>query len=163
MLAGKKPDDTVTLTLLLAEKTVEMKVKLEPKATTRRRVGGPTGGGWNRGRGYWTKPTYRLAIICVEYPDVKHNAKITAKAWEEAMFSRRDLHQDSATGQTVHGSMNDYYLEQSYGNLKVEGKAFAYVEVEQEARRSTATSGNRDRPCSPRRWTSSWPATARTR
>ena len=51
------------------------------------------------------------------------------KAWEDAMFSKGTYNQKSVTGQTVYGSMYDYYLEQSYGHLKIEGKAFEYVEV----------------------------------
>lgn len=129
VLAGKKPDDTLTLTLLLAEKRVEMKVKLEPESDPRRRVGGPAASGWNRGMQYWTKPTYKLAIILVEYPDVKHNKDIPPAAWETSMFSRGHTYKKTATGQDAHGSMYDYYLEQSYGQLKIEGKAFPYVEV----------------------------------
>jgi M6 family metalloprotease-like protein len=126
VVAAKKPDDTITMTLLLAEKQVEMKLKLEPE----RRGGrfGPGGGGFGRSR-YWTRPVYKIAIILVEYPDTKHNAKIPPKAWEESMFSRGGTYKKSATGQDAHGSMYDYYLEQSYGKLKIEGKAFDYVEV----------------------------------
>jgi M6 family metalloprotease-like protein len=126
-LADKKIDDTVTLTLYVAEKTVEMKVKLgtEPAGTERER----RPGGFDFRANYWTKPAYRIAIICVEYPDTKHNAKIPVKAWEESMFSQGTYNQKSITGQTVYGSMYDYYLEQSYGHLKIEGKAFEYIEV----------------------------------
>ncbi len=124
-LADKKPDDTVTVTLIVAEKTVEMKVKF----------GTESAGDERRPRGfdfranYWTKPAYRIAIICVEYPDTKHNAKIPVTAWQESMFSKGTYDQKSVTGQTVYGSMYDYYLEQSYGHLKIEGKAFEYIEV----------------------------------
>ena len=56
-----------------------------------RRAGGGRGGfsgGWDdRLPGPGPKPTYRLAIIGVEYPDVKHNPKITDEDWEESMFS----------------------------------------------------------------------------
>ena len=125
ILATKKPDDTMTLTLLLAEKKVEMKVKLDPEP--KGRPGGPMGGGWNRGPQYWSKPTYRLAIILVEYPDVKHNKDITPEAWEKSMFAKDQTYKKTATGQEAYGSMYDYYLEQSYGQLKIEGKAFPYV------------------------------------
>src|SRR5262249_12085545 len=83
-LADKKPDDMVTLTLLLAEKTVQLKVKLGAEQVSEGRQGG-----WDtRGGRYLTGSAYRLAIICVEYPDVKHNPKIPAKVWAESMFSR---------------------------------------------------------------------------
>jgi len=124
VLADKKPDDTVKLTLFLAEKAVDLKVQLkaEPLDDSRSLS-------WDTRGGYWTKPAYRLGIICVEYPDVKHNPKIPVKAWAEAMFSKGTYTETSATGQSVYGSLYDYYLEQSYGHLKVEGKAFEYVEV----------------------------------
>jgi M6 family metalloprotease-like protein len=136
VLADKKPDDTVTLTLLLAEKNVEYKVKLGAESVV-------AGGSFDtRGNfGYWTKPTYRLGIILVDYPDVKHNEKIAPKAWEESMFAHGTYTKTSATGGTVHGSMYDYYLEQSYGALKIEGKAFEHIEVSKK--RSEYATGNR--------------------
>jgi M6 family metalloprotease-like protein len=136
VLDKKKPDDAVTLTLLLAEKRVEMKVTLGAEQPAGRRPGG-----FDRRNSYWTKPTYRLAVICVEYPDAKHNAKVPVKAWEEAMFSKGTYTKTSATGQTVYGSMVDYYLEQSHGKLKIEGKVFDYVEVSKK--RGDYATGNR--------------------
>jgi M6 family metalloprotease-like protein len=136
VIADKKPDEVVTLTLLLAEKIVEMKVRLGGEAVAERRPRG-----WDRRNAYWSKPVYRLAIICVEYPDVKHNPKIDAKAWEDAMFSKGTYTKTSVTGQTVYGSLYDYYLEQSHGQLKVEGKAFDYVEVSKK--RGAYATGNR--------------------
>ncbi len=152
-LAAKKPDDTVTLTLLLADKAVEMKVRLggEPSAGQRGggQLGGERAGAGRRGQGfgfgprerYWTQPVYRLGIICVEYPDAKHNPTITPKAWEDAMFSHGTYTKTSVTGQSVFGSMYDYYLEQSFGALKIEGKAFDYVEVSKK--KLEYASGNR--------------------
>jgi M6 family metalloprotease-like protein len=137
LLAAKKPDDLITLTLLLAEKAVDLKVRLgAEQLADRRPMGFDTRSGF-----YWTKPVYRVAIICVEYPDVKHNPKIPVKAWEESMFSKGTYTKTSVTGQTVYGSMYDYYLEQSYGALKVEGKAFEYVEVGKK--RAEYATGNR--------------------
>ncbi|WP_010037435.1 M6 family metalloprotease domain-containing protein [Gemmata obscuriglobus] len=122
-LAAKRPGDPVVLTLLLADKRVELQVTLGAEAPEERR-----GGGWDaRPGGYWTKEKYTVAIIGVEYPDVKHNAVITPKAWEESMFGTK--YTKSVTGQTAYGSMKEYYDEQSYGKLSVVGKAFDYVEV----------------------------------
>ena len=53
-----------------------------------------------------------MAVICVEYPDVKHNEKATVKDWENAFFSRGTYNTVNAVGQPVFGSMNDYYEEQ---------------------------------------------------
>ncbi len=128
LLAASKADQTLPLTLFLAEKELDLKVKLDAeKAADRTPAGGGRGG---MGRGcYWTKPTFRLALICVEYPDVKHNPKITKEAWTEQMFSQGTYTKANATGQPSFGSMYDYYLEQSYGTFKLEGKVFDWVEV----------------------------------
>jgi M6 family metalloprotease-like protein len=143
VLAAKKPDDMLNLTLLLAEKRVEMKVKLGSESEPSRRVGGQGGGGWNRGPRYWTKGSYKLAIILVEYPDVKHNKDIPTEAWEKAMFSTGGAYKKTATGQDAFGSMYDYYLEQSYGTLKIEGKAFPYVEVSKKREEYGTANNNR--------------------
>lgn len=125
----KKVDDIVTLTMLLADKKVDYKVKLaEVERPTRPGGGGRPGGGWGRSN-YWSKPVFRIAIILVEYPDVKHNEKIPPSAWADAMFSKGEF-KKTATGQTAYGSMNDYYMEQSYGQLKIEGKAFDYIKMD---------------------------------
>src|SRR5581483_7442441 len=62
--------------------------------------------------------------------DVKHNAKITGKDWEESLFSTGTYKdRKSVTGQAVHGSLNDFYRELSYGRFHVEGKVFDPVVV----------------------------------
>ena len=132
LIADKKPGETLPLTLFLAEKSLEMKITLAPEQ--RASSPGP------RGR-YWTKPTFRLALICVEYPDVKHNPKITREAWDFSLFSRGAPHKTNATGQPDYGSMFDYYLEQSYGKFKLEGKVFDWVEVSKK--RADYATGNR--------------------
>ena len=125
-LAAKKPGDVVAVALFLADKRVEIKLTLGAEADAGRGGGWDTRGGGGLG-GYWTKEKYKVAIIGVEYPDVKHNKVITPKAWEESMFGKD--YKKSSTGQTAYGSMMEYYAEQSYGKLAVEGKAFDYVEV----------------------------------
>lgn len=142
LINAKKPDDTITLTLLLAEKRVEMKVILGAEADG-------SGRGWNNrggrgiGGGYWTKPAYKIAIINVEYPDAKHNPKITAKAWDDAMFSKGGTYKATATGAVAYGSMHDYYWEQSYQQLKIEGKSFEHVEVSKKRMEYGTTNSNR--------------------
>ena len=73
-----------------------------------------------------------MAVICVEYPDVKHNEKVTVKDWENAFFSRGTYNTVNALGQPVFGSMNDYYQEQSCGKLRVEGKVFDWVQMKKK-------------------------------
>ena len=75
-------------------------------------------GGFNRGGGYWTKPIFRLGIVCVEYPDIKHNEKITPEAWEDAMFSQGTYTKSAVTGQQCFGSPARLLLEQSFGHCR---------------------------------------------
>jgi M6 family metalloprotease-like protein len=72
---------------------------------------------------------YRLAIVAIEYPDVKHNARVSPSDWEKALFSTGAYNTTSVTGQKVFGSMNDFYLEQSCGKFRVQGKMFDWVQV----------------------------------
>jgi M6 family metalloprotease-like protein len=134
LLAEKKPDASVTLTLFLADKALDLKVQLaleDQGGGGRRGFGGGGGGGWDsRTATRWLLSKYRLAIVCIEYPDVKHNPKVAPKDWEEALFSSNTyVKKNNATGQPAHGSLNDYYQEQSYRNLRVEGKVFNWIEV----------------------------------
>jgi M6 family metalloprotease-like protein len=122
-LASRSPGDTVTLAVHRAGKTDELKVQLAADPNP--------GDGFFRGGSYWKKDLYRLAVVPIEFPDVKHNAKIALKDWEESLFSKGTYtKKQSVTGQTVYGSVNDYYLEQSYGGLRVEGKVFDWVAAE---------------------------------
>ena len=124
-LSEKKPGDVVTVAVHRNGKTDEVSVTLGSDPASEER-----GAGFFRGGNYWKKDVYRLAVVPIEYPDVKHNAKIEAKDWEEALFSVGVYSKkNSATGQSVFGSLNDYYQEQSCGAFRVEGKVFDWVEV----------------------------------
>jgi M6 family metalloprotease-like protein len=124
-VSEKKPGDTVVLTLQRGATHEDLKVTLGEDT-----AGNARDAGYNRGGQMWRKDLYRVAVIPVEYPDVKHNAKIGLKDWEESYFSKGTYDKKSnVTGQPVHGSLNDYYQEQSYGALRVEGKVFDWVEV----------------------------------
>jgi M6 family metalloprotease-like protein len=136
LIAARKPGDSVTLTLAGAGKAVEKKVVLAAAQVAEKK------GGWdNRFNNIgWKKPVYRLAVICIEYPDQKHNPKITSKDWEESLYSTGTYTKTSVTGQPVFGSVNDLYVEQSYGKLRIEGKVFDFVEVGKK-RSEYATAG----------------------
>ena len=128
MMAGRRPGDIVELLLERNGKREGTKVTLVPEGGI-----GFGGRGWDdRLAGYWLKPTYKLAIIGVEYPDVKHNAKIKDSDWEESMFSLGTYTDKSATGEKVHGSMNDYYKELSNGKFKIDGKFIGWVEAKKK-------------------------------
>lgn len=132
-LAERKPGDRVTLTVRRGGKDIELAVTLAADQGRGGRFGGRdvSLAGWDtRTLTYFTKDLYRLAVICIEYPDVKHNPQIASREWEHALFSRNIYAgRTNATGQPVHGSLNDYYQEQSHGALRVEGKVLDWVEV----------------------------------
>ncbi len=123
-LGTRQPGEVVTFTVQRDGKTFDVKARLVAE-----RASGRTGGWDARRVGTFSKPAYRLAVVRIAYPDVKGHAKIGAKDWEDSLFSKGQYNGKSATGQRVHGSMNDYYLEQSFGKLRVEGKAFEWVTV----------------------------------
>ncbi|MCS6862918.1 MAG: PDZ domain-containing protein, partial [Abditibacteriales bacterium] len=117
VLAEKQPGDRVKLLLRREGKEVELYAELSADPNDR-----PFGA---EERTLWRKDVYRLAVICIEYPDVKHNPQIPLKEWEEMLFSQGTYkNKRNATGQEVYGSLNDYYLEQSCGAFRVEGKVF---------------------------------------
>lgn len=128
----KKPGDSVSLLYQRDGKEEKAKATL----TVDTPFGGKGKGGFGGGQSWdtrtmtrWTKDTYRLALIAIDYPDVKHNPKISVKDWEDSFFSTKSYLKTSVTGQKVFGSVNDYYQEQSFGKLRVTGKVFDYVLV----------------------------------
>ncbi len=126
-LSDRKPGDVVWLTVKRrgAEVGFILKLTTDPTEAAPFR--------WDdRQPGVWDKPVYRLAVVPVEYPDVKHNDKVSVKDWETALFSTGVYDDQSPTGQKVYGSLNDYYLEQSCGVFHVEGKVFDWVPVERK-------------------------------
>lgn len=128
---GKKgPGDTVTLDMKRDGKDLEVKLKLVANTGGKSPFG--PGSFDNRIGGYFKKDVYRLAVLPIEFPDAKHNEQITTKHWEEALFSKATYTNTSITGSKVFGSLNDYYQEQSYGRLRVEGKVFDYVAVSKD-------------------------------
>jgi M6 family metalloprotease-like protein len=138
-LASHRPGDEVTLLIDREGKEREVKTRLvaDPNATGR----GPRS--WDdRRTSLFRKPVYRLAVVCVEYPDAKHNPMITASDWEQSLFSTGTWNKTSPTGQTVYGSMNDYYREQSCGTFRVEGKVFDWIQVK-EKRADYGSNSNR--------------------
>jgi M6 family metalloprotease-like protein len=142
MLAEHRPGDILKLVVRRDGKEIDASVTLIVDR------GGRGGNGFNGGNGFaggrrgagggfsgpppstlWTKPVYRLAVVGVEFEDIKHNSKIPLKEWEEAILSHGTYTKKNATGQAVRGSLNDYFLEQSYGAFHIEGKVFDWVAV----------------------------------
>lgn len=121
LLAEKSPGETVTVVVRRDGEQQEFQVTLAADTSS-----STTG---EEPRVMWRKPGYKLAIIGVEFPDAKHNAAVDMGEWEKAMFSEKTYAKTNATGQTVYGSLRDYYLEQSVGYLKVDGRAFDWLEM----------------------------------
>ena len=147
-LRGKLAGDTVAVTVSRGGKSVTVKATLKATSLPMKQEEGGKGGFGGKGGGWnerlpraWKKTTYKLAIIGVEYPDVKHNAKIADEDWEESMFSLGTYTGKSATGQPVYGSMNDYYKELSYGTFKVDGKFAGWFEVSKKRMEYSSGSG----------------------
>jgi M6 family metalloprotease-like protein len=131
VLSERKPGDKVSLTYRRDQNEPVQKEATLTADKGGKGGGGPLGLGWDtRNASIWKKDVYRLAVIIIDYPDVKHNEKITTQDWEESLFSTGTYKdKKSATGQPVYGSLNDFYREVSYGRFHVEGKAFAPVLV----------------------------------
>lgn len=136
-LRSKLAGETVSLTVSRGGSPVTVSAKLKPTSQPLKledagfgRFGGGGPVGWvERASRGWKKPTFKLAVIGIEYPDVKHNPKITDKDWEDSLFSLSTYTGKGATGQPVFGSMSDYYKEISYGKLGIDGKFVGWFEV----------------------------------
>ena len=150
VLSGHRPGDHVKLTLNRAGKEVSTDVLLPADRAERRFRGGrsreedmPTLARWDDRRPrVFRRDTYRLAVIEVAFADMKVNEKITPAEWEKALFSKGEFKDKNATGQTVYGSMNDYYQEISCGTFRVTGKVFAPITCSKK-RADYSTSSNR--------------------
>ena len=126
-LNSHKPGDVVWLTVKRRQAEIGFIVKLMANSTEVPPLR------WDdRQPGMWQKDVYHLAVVPIEYLDVKHNDKVSVKDWETALFSTGVYDDKSPTGQKVYGSLNDYYIEQSCGAFHVEGKVFDWVQVEKK-------------------------------
>jgi len=140
VLESKKPGDLVKLAIKRGEKDLELRVTLQGDSPNGTRPGGASG--WDdRLPNAWKRKDYKLAVIGIEYQDVKHNDKIDDKDWETSLFSFGKYTDKSATGQKVHGSMADYYKDISYDVLKIEGKFAGWVEVAKKRTEYSTGSG----------------------
>ncbi|MCS6977313.1 MAG: PDZ domain-containing protein [Gemmatales bacterium] len=156
VVASRRPGDVLTLTLRRGDKEEEIKVTLAADRGTA--GGGRPGFGFGAGRPeagapmipLWRKDVMRLAVILVEFDDIKHNDKIPLAEWEKLLFSKGEYRdKDNATGQPVFGSLNDFFHEQSYGAFRVEGKVFPWVQVSRKRGDYSQGSGTSNRSALP--------------
>jgi M6 family metalloprotease-like protein len=153
VLRARAPGDTVPVEIQRDMKTLEIKAALTPPSRPLESPAKTPGGGKGKGGGggsfdtrgltLWKKDVYRLAVICMDFADVKHNDKISIKDWEEALFSKDSYNVKSVTGQKVYGSLNDFYRENSYGAFGVEGKVFAPILLSKKRLDYNQSSGNK--------------------
>jgi M6 family metalloprotease-like protein len=132
LLSEKKPGDKVNVTYQRDKNEVfEKSIALAADKGFGKGFGKGGTQGWDvRNQSAWKKDVYRLAVIIVEYPDQKRNEQVALKDWEESLFSTGTYKdKKNVTGQPVHGSVNDFYREISYGKFHVEGKIFEPVLV----------------------------------
>jgi len=134
----KDEGDTFPFRVLREGKTVELIARLSAVSRPMKLSDAMAfGGGRRRGlvvdytrpQGPWKKPLMRLALVGVEFADVKHNQEIKDADWETAFFSSKTYTDKSATGQPVFGSLNDYFAEQSCGAFHLEGKMLGWIEL----------------------------------
>ena len=126
-LSEKKPGETVKLRLRRKEEELEKSIKLisDPLSSSvpleeRRELT------------TWKKDTFRIAVVTIEFPDVKHDERISLNNWDNAFFSHGIYHGTNALKQAVYGSMNDYYQEASCGKLSIKGKVFPWLMMKEK-------------------------------
>jgi M6 family metalloprotease-like protein len=146
VLNNHRAGDRVQLVLKREGKEVAVEAQLVADSSERVRRGQddmPTLARWDDRRpNVFRRDTYNLAVIEVAFPDVKVNEKITPAEWQKAFFSKGEYKDKSPTGQTVYGSMNDYYQELSCGKFNVTGRVFAPVTVSKK-RNDYSSTGSR--------------------
>jgi M6 family metalloprotease-like protein len=135
-IQARQPGEEVKIALVRDQKAMELTATLgaTSKPMNKNDAGAFGGKGGKGGKGpvvlsLWQKPVLRLAVVRIEFADLKHNDKIDAGDWESALFSKNAHFGKNATGQPVRGSLNDYFLEQSFGKFRLEGKVFDWIGV----------------------------------
>jgi M6 family metalloprotease-like protein len=133
ILGDKKPGDTVAF-LVVGAKDKKEKELVATLTAPEGRKGGPGGGGgggrFGGGGGgasqapsLWKAATLKLAVVGIDFADIKHNQKNTTEELEKLFFSSGSKTSDTS-------SLNDYLQEVSAGGLKLEkGRVFPWVEV----------------------------------
>lgn len=136
-LSVRRPGETVKVELLRGDKEMTLDVQLAADSGV---ADQPSLASWDdRAPRVFRRDTYRLAVIPIAFSDVKPNEKITTGDWDKALFSTDAYKDKNVTGQSVYGSMNDYYREISCGKFKVAGKVFEGVTVGKKRSDYTST------------------------
>ena len=68
--------------------------------------------------------TYTIKVLLVQFTDVKHDPKYKADDWNNLLFSKwiyATPNMKSPDGESVYGSMRDYYALMSNGQFELTG------------------------------------------
>ena len=139
LLAARRAGETVALLVRRGQDELTLRPTLVAEASR------PTTGWDDRLPRAWGRPSFKLAVIGIDYPDVKHNPKVQGSDWEQSLFSVGKYTDKSATGFPVFGSMADYYREISYGQFRVDGKFVGWVEANKKRTEYSTGSGTSNR------------------
>src|SRR5207237_303575 len=122
ILSEHKPGDTLTLLVKGKEKKKDREVKVilvaEDGGGPVKGKGGKGGGGfgWDTRNNAWKKDTYRLAIVGIEFPDVKHiDGIFFLYAGERVQTNRGRLYWPHKAFFTHQGSRWPYFIVQEGG------------------------------------------------
>ena len=113
LLTQRRVGETLSLQVRRGMDELTLRATLAAEATTK-------GTGWDDRlpRGWARSLAYKLAILGIDYPDVKHEREGDGRfrLGRLSLFSRGKYtgQERRAGSRSVHGSMNDYYKEISY-------------------------------------------------
>ena len=151
ILSEKKPGDNLAVAVRRGREELTLRALLLPEPAgpaNGNAAGGNPGAARTGGLGgrpaleLWKQPVFHVAIVPIEFPDIKHNPKVSLKYWEQALlgtWSGRDNGGNTADSET--GSLNDYFREQSGASFHLEGKVFEWIEVSKKRAEYSPGSG----------------------
>ena len=135
LMRNSRSVQRLKLSLLRHEQPLEITVVCAPLASvgkpSTRPADPPTARGASMARQLPIihKDVLRIAVIGIDFADIRHNPRVTLDDWGEEFFSHDSYRAKDATGQSVYGSVNDFYQEVSAGAMRVEGRVFDSIEV----------------------------------
>ena len=123
ILADKRPGDPLAVAIRRGAEELLLTPMLAAEPGPAQAGGGA---GVAAGRGpltieLWKRPVFRVAVIGIEFPDIKHNAKVRRTTGVTLLSVGTYHDRKNTTGEAVHGSLNDYFLEQSASGFRLEG------------------------------------------
>ncbi len=139
ILAAKKPGDNLAVAVRRGREELTLRpfLSTEPAGARNGPAAGAPGaaraGGPDRSTlEPWKQSVFRVAIVPIEFPDIKHNRKISLKDWEHTILgtaSVSDNGDDKGKGDSDPATLNNYFREQSGASFHLEGKVFEWIEL----------------------------------